>query len=205
MKQLIFLIGRFFGLFFGTKMEYYYHRVQMYLYTGMVHRRYRHFGKNSLVSPHTIYQGEAYISIGDDCTIGDYGFLSAWDYYEGQHLSPNLIIGNGCNIGARSHITCTNQVIIGDNLLTGPNVLITDNAHGEAARELLDIAPNKRLLYSKGPVVIEDNVWIGEKASVMPGVHIGKGAVIAANSVVTHDVPDYAVVAGMPAKIIKQL
>ena len=60
-------------------------------------------------------------------------------------------------------------------------------------------------LYRKGPVVIEDNVWIGEKASIMPGVHIGKGAIIAANSVVTHDVPAYAVVAGVPAKIVKQL
>ena len=53
-------------------------------------------------------------------------------------------------------------------------------------------------------MVIEDNVWIGEKASIMPGVHIGKGAIIAANSVVTHDVPAYAVVAGIPAKVIKQ-
>ena len=60
-------------------------------------------------------------------------------------------------------------------------------------------------IYRKCPVVIEDNVWIGEKASIMPGVHIGKGAIIAANSVVTHDVPAYAVVAGTPAKVIKQL
>ena len=60
-------------------------------------------------------------------------------------------------------------------------------------------------IYRKCPVVIEDNVWIGEKASIMPGVHIGKGAIIAANSVVTHDVPAYAVVAGVPAKIVKQL
>ena len=54
-------------------------------------------------------------------------------------------------------------------------------------------------------MVIEDNVWIGEKASVMPGVHIGKGAIISANSVLTHDVPAYAVVAGIPAKLVRQL
>lgn len=56
-----------------------------------------------------------------------------------------------------------------------------------------------------GHEVIDDNVWIGEKASIMPGVHIGKGAIIAANNIVTHDVPAYAVVAGIPAKVIKQL
>ena len=159
------------------------------------------------MQPHTIYRGEKYISLGDYGSIGDYGFLTAWDFYAkaDQHLSPTLTIGNNCTIGARSHITCTHSITIGDNLLTGPNVLITDNAHGEVERELLDTAPNYRPLYSKGPVVIEDNVWIGEKASIMPGVHIGKGAIIAANSVVTHDVPTYAVVAGMPAKVIKQL
>ena len=65
------------------------------------------------------------------------------------------------------------------------------------------MVPNLRSLSSKGPVIIEDNVWIGTKASIMPGVRIGKGAIIAANSVVTHDIPPYCVAAGIPAKVIK--
>ena len=60
------------------------------------------------------------------------------------------------------------------------------------------------MIVSKGPVVIGDNVWIGDKVTVLPGVTIGDGAVIAANAVVTKDVPAYSVVAGNPAKIIKQ-
>jgi acetyltransferase-like isoleucine patch superfamily enzyme len=53
-------------------------------------------------------------------------------------------------------------------------------------------------------VTIEDNVWIGDKATILPNVHIGKGAIIAANAVVTHDVPAYAVAAGNPARIIQK-
>lgn len=58
-------------------------------------------------------------------------------------------------------------------------------------------------MVSKGPVIIEDNVWIGDKATILANVTIGKGAVVAANSVVTKDVPAYSVVAGIPAKVIK--
>lgn len=94
--------------------------------------------------------------------------------------------------------------MIGNNVLTGPDVLITDNAHGEAKRKWMDIHPSFRPLYSKGEVVIGDNVWIGQGAMIMPGVHIGDGAIIAANSVVTQDVPAYCVAAGVPAKVVKK-
>lgn len=56
---------------------------------------------------------------------------------------------------------------------------------------------------TKGDIIVDDDVWIGERATIMSGVHIGQGAVIAAGSVVTHDIPPYAVVGGVPAKIIK--
>lgn len=61
------------------------------------------------------------------------------------------------------------------------------------------------MVTSKGPVIIGSNVWFGDKATILPNVTIGDGAVIAANSVVTKDVPAYSVVAGNPAKIIKQV
>ena len=63
--------------------------------------------------------------------------------------------------------------------------------------------PLKRPIVSKGPVRIGDNVWIGDKATILPNVSIGNGAIIAANAVVTKDVPPYSVAAGNPAKIIK--
>lgn len=67
------------------------------------------------------------------------------------------------------------------------------------------MAPNQRPLYSKGAVHIGNNVWIGQNACIMPGVTIADGAIIAANSVVTHDIPAYSVAAGAPAKVIKHI
>jgi acetyltransferase-like isoleucine patch superfamily enzyme len=95
--------------------------------------------------------------------------------------------------------------VIGNNVLTGPRVLITDNAHGASVDTIIDIAPIERELSSKGPVIIEDNVWIGEGSMIMPNVTIGKCSIIAANSVVTKDIPAYCVAAGSPARIIKTL
>ncbi len=95
---------------------------------------------------------------------------------------------------------------IGDYLLTGPNVLITDNSHGyNQTAEELSIAPNQRPLYSKREVHIGNNVWIGQNACILPGVTIGDGVIIAANSVVTHDIPAYSIAAGSPAKVIKHI
>ena len=63
----------------------------------------------------------------------------------------------------------------------------------------------KRQLYSKGPVVIEDNCWICENVIILPGVHVGYSAILAAGAVITKDVPAYAVAAGNPARIVKVL
>ena len=87
-------------------------------------------------------------------------------------------------------------------MLTGKWVTITDNSHGETDKDTLGMRPQKRTITSKGPVVIGNNVWIGDKATILPGVIIGDGAVIAANAVVTKDVPAYSVVGGNRAKII---
>jgi acetyltransferase-like isoleucine patch superfamily enzyme len=87
----------------------------------------------------------------------------------------------------------------------GRKVFITDNSHGSFTREQLDIRPNYRPLISKGPVIIEENVWIGEMVCIMPGVTIGRGSIIGANAVVTKSIPPYSIAAGVPAKVIKQL
>ena len=85
-------------------------------------------------------------------------------------------------------------------------VMITDNSHGHTDNiSELKINPIDRPLVSKGPVVIEENVWIGEKVSIMPNVTIGRGSIIAANAVVTKSVPAYSIVGGCPARVIKTL
>lgn len=116
-----------------------------------------------------------------------------------------MIIGDGSSLNYYCHIGAIDKIVIGDNVMIGSYVLITDHAHGKMTKEDLDIPVNQRRLFSKGPVIIDDNVWIGEHACIMPGVHIGRCSVIGANAVVTHDVPPYSMVAGCPAKVIKQL
>lgn len=144
------------------------------------------------------------ISIGENCHFSDYIYLTAWKKYENDCFTPTIIIGNNGNFGAFNHITCINKVQIGDNCLTGKWVTISDNNHGTTDIETLRIAPVERRLHTKGAVIIGNNVWIGDKATILGGVTIGDGAVIAANSVVTKDVPAYSVVGGNPARILQQ-
>lgn len=143
------------------------------------------------------------ISIGAQCFFERYLYLTAIKIYNGEHYNPEITIGKMCSFGAFNHITCINKVIIGDNCLTGKWVTISDNNHGTTDFDVLHEAPTKRNLSSKGAVIIGNNVWIGDKASILAGVTIGDGAVIAANAVVTKDVPAYSVVGGNPARIIK--
>lgn len=144
-----------------------------------------------------------YISIGDRCSFDNYLYLTAWDSYREQSLNPQIIIGDNCSFGAFNHISCINKILIGDNCLTGKWVTITDNSHGRNTVEEINVPPGNRQLYSKGPVVIGKNVWIGDKATILPGVTIGDNAVIAANSVVTKDVAANTVVGGCPARLLK--
>ena len=160
--------------------------------------------EGNIISPHQLI-GEKYISIGKGTTIHKDVILTAWDRYGEQKFTPIIKIGNNTNIGEHSHITACEKIVIGDNVLTGRYVYISDNAHGNSSKEEIEVPPIERPLHSKGPVIIEDNVWVGERVCILSGVHIGKGAIIAANAVVTHDVPDGCIVGGVPAKIIKRI
>jgi acetyltransferase-like isoleucine patch superfamily enzyme len=149
--------------------------------------------------------GAQYISLGNNCSIGRRAVLTAWDSYKTDKYSPEIQIGDNVNIGDDCHISAVDKIQIGNNVLTGKKILITDNSHGRFIKEWLDMDPEERPVVSKGPVIIEDNVWIGDKASILPGVRIGKGSIIAANAVVIKNVPPYSLVGGNPAKVIKTL
>ena len=112
-------------------------------------------------------------------------------------------MGIHCSIGDYCHITCINEITIGDNFLTGRWGTITDNSHDFNNYEVLSQSPINRKLYSKEKVKIDDNVWIGDKATILPGVTIGNNSVIASNSVVTKDISTFCVAVGNPARIIK--
>lgn len=169
---------------------------------------FKALGQNSSFQRINLLKGPEYITIGDHTSFEKDLYLTAWDTYQTnngiQHFHPRIKIGSNCHFGAFNHITAINSIEIGDNLLTGKNVTITDNSHGSTDFEHLSVEPILRPLVSKGPVKIGKNVWIGDKATILPNVTIGDGAVIAANAVVTKDIPAYCVAAGNPARTIKK-
>jgi acetyltransferase-like isoleucine patch superfamily enzyme len=165
-------------------------------------RSFRFVGKKTIFQFRSRFFNPKFISIGENCFVGDFSLLEA-PTFNYSKKAPCMKIGNGCVIGEFNHFTCTNEIVVGDNLLTGRFVLITDNSHGDTLKKNLIISPMCREVISSGPVVIGKNVWIGDKVSILPNVTIGDGVVIGANSVVTKDIPSYCVACGIPAKVIR--
>jgi len=123
-----------------------------------------------------------------------------------KKITKLLIIGDDVEINDYVHINASEKVNIGNNVLIASKVYISDTNHGNYSGINQDsplTIPNKRLLSTK-PVIIEDNVWIGEFVSIMPGVKIGKGSIIGANSVVSRSIPPNVIAVGCPAKPIKK-
>ncbi|MDE5667001.1 MAG: sugar O-acetyltransferase [Clostridia bacterium] len=113
------------------------------------------------------------------------------DYGQNITVGKNVFINSGCCFQDQGGIE------IGDNVLIGQQVVIATINH--------DLSPEKRKNMLPAPVKIGNDVWIGAHATILSGVTIGRGAVIAAGAVVTKDVPENAVVGGVPAKVIKQI
>lgn len=175
-------------------------------YSQYKRREFKSCPSDVWITPKIRIIGGKYIEIGHGVHIYGDTILSAYSEFAGSKFLPSIFIGDNCILGPRAHITAINRVVIGAGTLTGRDLTVTDHAHGQVSdREQLLEAPNRRLLYSKGEVAIGRNVWIGDKVTVLPGVHIGDGAIIGAGSVVTGDVPAYAVVVGNPARIIRNL
>ena len=175
-----------------------------HIYTGMIRNEFQHLGCDSVISYKAKkLKGMNHISVGNNAQFSDGITLTAWDSYMDIKYNPSIVIGDNCRFGSNSHISAINSIKIGNNLLTGSNVLITDNAHGKSDDETTCIPPSKRTLFSKGPICIGNNVWIGNNVCILPGVRIGDGVIIGANSVVTKDIPAYTIAAGIPAKVIE--
>ena len=141
------------------------------------------------------------IHLGKNVGIGTNSFFLPVTFDNGIQYEPSIIIGDGTWIGKGSSIAAINRVDIGKNVLFAGHVHITDHSHGY---EDITRPITPQPLFSKGPIIIEDDCWLGFSCEILSGVHIGKHSVVAARSVVTKDVPPYSIVAGNPARLIKQ-
>lgn len=151
--------------------------------------------------------GSKYIIVGSKFGAGKLFWIDAIDKYYNNKYSPKIIIGNNVSLSDFCHIASINHIQIGDNVLIGSKVLITDHYHGNfgAIGEVSSPStpPILRSLHSTGCIKIGSNVWIGDGAVILPNVVIGDGAVIGANSVVNKNIPANTIAVGVPAKVIK--
>ena len=183
--------------FYNKYLRYF----RMLLYSGYIARRINVKDVNHFtVEPTARFVGFQHISIMSG-HIRAFSRISAINRYNTEKFNPKILIGENCNIGQNNHIGAINYISIGANFLSGANCLITDHNHGGS--EKLDIPPNDRKLHTKGPVIIGNNVHLGENVIILSGVTIGNNVVIGAGSVVTKSLPDNTIVAGNPCKILK--
>ena len=118
---------------------------------------------------------------------------------KGAHFNPGVSVGERSSVGVNSELD--GPVYIGNDVMMGPEVVVYTRNHRHDSVEIPMIEQGYE---DYQPVVIEDDVWIGRRAMIMPGVHIGKGSIIAAGAVVTKNVEPYSMCGGVPAKLIKK-
>jgi acetyltransferase-like isoleucine patch superfamily enzyme len=118
-------------------------------------------------------------------------------------FSKNIYIGDYVSIGSDIFLYATSEskIIIGDGVVIAPRCKLITSNHNYYSTDLKAIPFDNVNIVSD--IIIEEGVWVGDSVTILPGVHIGKGAVIGANSVVTKDVLPYAICVGNPARIIK--
>lgn len=154
--------------------------------------QFARLGRGVVFEPGVLVFHPEQIEIGDDVYVGHNTILKG--YYKNR-----LVIGRGVWIGQQCFLHSAGGIVIGENVGIGPAVRIITSTHAEEGRD-------KPILHSRiefAPVVIEADSDIGVGAIILPGVTVGRGAQIGAGAVVTSDVPPYAVVAGVPARLLR--
>ena len=180
-----------------------------------VHRRIYNFILKKKISnnqeinihPSASIYGLSHIKFGSCFRAGKHLWLEAVLMDGENQFDPKIIIGDNVIMNENVHIAATNYISIGNDVLMASRIFITDHNHGSYRGEYHsepNVPPRNRQVSSNGRVIIEDNVWIGEMVSVMPGVVIGYGSVIGGNSIVTENIPPYSIAVGNPAKVIKK-
>ena len=136
--------------------------------------------------------------LGDNVSIGRFTVIECTGVI--SRLGLGFRIGDNSNLGDFSFVGAAGGVTIGENVLGGQGVRFHSENH---IIERIDIPIKQQGVTNRG-IVVEDNVWLGSGAIILDGVRIGSGAVVAAGSVVNKDIPENAVVGGVPALVLKQ-
>lgn len=162
--------------------------------------------KKIRIGPAAYLRGLSFIEMGEDFSAGRGLWLEAISRYNDEEFTPRIVIGNHVVVSQVVHIAATNLVEIGDNVLIGSKVIITDHNHGQYSG--LNHAspwtvPTDRPLDRERYVRIGRNVWLGDGVVVTAGSSIGDGSVIGSNSVVHGTIPACTIAMGTPATVRK--
>jgi acetyltransferase-like isoleucine patch superfamily enzyme len=162
--------------------------------------RYLSFGKNVILEDYVEVQALSRFGIrfGDNTSLGRYTVIRPTGNYGGQ-IGDGMDIGDGSSLGPYCYVGCSGHISIGKSVMVGPRVSFFGENHVYEDLE----RPIREQGVQTARITIEDNVWIGSHSVILPGVRVGTGAIIAAGAVVSKDVAPNAIVAGVPARLIK--
>jgi acetyltransferase-like isoleucine patch superfamily enzyme len=177
-----------------------YTRMANKCFSVLVAGAFARFGRKTVLMRPVRLSGESRIEIGDRVFIGSNAWLQTLT--DGDNRSPAIIICNGTSIAGACVISAVRRVVLEEDVLLARNVYISDHMHRYSQTDLPVQAQGVEKI---APVVIKRGAWLGQNVVVCPGVSIGTGSVVGANSVVSEDVPDYAVAAGAPARVVKTI
>jgi acetyltransferase-like isoleucine patch superfamily enzyme len=168
------------------------------LYSAFMSTQFGAFGKGSSIYRPLKLIGLSRMNIGKRVIVCEQAWIMAENLVKGR--APSISIGDGTYIGHFCHIVAVDRMVIGENVLIANKAYFSDNVHGYRDPSVPIISQPVEF---KGAVEIGDGSWIGENVAIL-GAKVGKHCVIGANSVVTHDIPDYCVAVGSPAAVIKK-
>lgn len=161
---------------------------------------FAHFGKRTVLGTPIRLSGEKRISIGDGVFVGAGCWLQAIP--DGENQSVAIAIGSGTSIAGNCVISAVRQVVLEESVLLARNVYISDHIHkySQIGEPVLSQGLDKIR-----PVLIKRGAWLGQNVVICPGVTVGAGSVVGANSVVTESIPDFCVAVGAPARVVKEI
>lgn len=194
---------KIFDKIFASSIVYFSYRCIQRLRISIVEARckktFKSFGEGSHILNPIWIQGPENILIGEQVQIHNCVWLASMPL-SSDFQESILSVGNQCHIGDYCHIFAVHKIIIEEDVLIANHVYISDNLH---SYEDIKSPIWKQPVKYKRDVVIGRDSWIGENVSII-GANVGKHCIIGANSVVTHDIPDYSVAVGSPARIVKR-
>lgn len=171
------------------------------LLTACAYRRaFGRLGKGTVIWRPILLRNCAGAYVGDNVTVRHGARIELVTERGDQRYTPELFIGDGSSFEQNLHLTCAERIVIGRRVAVTENVGIFDIWHRYDNPDVPIVDQPLRT----APVEIGDGCLIGMGAVIMPGVRIGRQSVVAANAVVTESVPDWSVVAGVPARIVKR-